>query len=156
MKEQAPPKNNRQGSKIIDQYFNVVEQQPALTAAPGLAQADVISEKEKEALFGQFNGGFSDIDVWIKHEEFRLKFEEFKLKKDNEDSERKLREDNAKLAFKFSAVWAGFIAFIIFSHAVFPSFKLTETEFLTVIGTLTASILIYYLYVVKYLFYRGE
>lgn len=104
------------------------------------------SKREEESLF---NGDFSNIEVWLKHEQFRLK-------KDNEDSERKLREKNAALAFKFSAFWASFIGLIIILHAMSRYFILTQIEFLTVIGTLTASILTYYLLVIKYIFYRKD
>jgi hypothetical protein len=87
------------------------------------------------------------------HQEY-LEFKRYKLDQKNEKSERKLREENAGRAFWFSFGWAIFIGLIIFMHAMCPAFTLTETEFLAVIGTMTLSILVYYLLVVKYLFYR--
>lgn len=95
-----------------------------------------------------FSGDLTDADVF-------LKIERFKLQKQNEDSERKLREKNAKKAYKFSVNWAMFIGFIILLHATIKNF-LSQTEFMFVIGSLTASILAYYLHVIKYLFYRPK
>jgi hypothetical protein len=110
---------------------------------------DVDSKSQKER-HEYFSGELNKIDTWLKHEEFRLK-------KINSDSERILREKNAKLAFSFSASWAVFIAIIIlFKGFMFKSFKLTETEFIFIIGSLTASIFTFYLLVIKYLFYRKE
>lgn len=111
--------------------------------------SSVDDKAAKEALF--FNGDLSDADIF-------LKIERFKLKKQNEDSERKLREKNAKLAYKFSKNWAIFIGCLIIVYGFIPRtcFKLSQTEFLFVIGTLTASILTYYLLVIKYLFYRPK
>lgn len=109
---------------------------------------DSKSKKEEEILFN-YNGELKDIDVWLKHEEFRLK-------KANDDSERTLRERNAERAYWFSAIWAIFIGILILLHAMFKYFTLTQTEFIVVIGTLTASILTYYLLVIKYLFYRNN
>lgn len=101
---------------------------------------------EQNVLFG---GDLNNIDEWIKHEEFRLK-------KKKEDSERVLREENAQKAFWFSVVWAGFIVAFILLHGFkdLTCFSVTETEFLFVCGTLTTSLLAYYLLVIKYLFYR--
>lgn len=110
-------------------------------------QEDIKSEKEQEALFS-FEGPYSNFDEYMRHEEFFIK-------KLNSQSERKLREENAKLAFKFSAYWAGFIALIIlfkgFSKSV-PIFSISDNVFLVIIGSLTASILVFYSLVLKYLF----
>ncbi|QWT88164.1 hypothetical protein KBP46_10180 [Chryseobacterium sp. PCH239] len=87
---------------------------------------DIKSKKEKISLFG---GEMTDIDVFIKHEEFRLKFFEFKLKKKTQvrenkskykdrKNERKLRKENAKKAYIFSVIWAAFIAFFILLHGL--------------------------------------
>jgi hypothetical protein len=94
-----------------------------------------------------FDGDLSNIDEWIRHEEFRLK-------KKKEDSERDLREDNAKKAFWFSSIWACFIGLFIMFHGFeqINTFKVTETEFIFVCGTLTTSILVFYLIVLKNLF----
>jgi hypothetical protein len=148
MKDEEQTKEEKLATEV-DNYFEK-EQEDVVEN-----KADQQSTNEKKALFS-YNGDFTDIDIWIKHEEFRLRVKEFNLKKQNEDSERILREKNAVLAFKFSAVWACFIGIIILLHAMFLYFKLTETEFLTVIGALTTSILIYYLFVIKYLFYRPK
>ncbi|WDF46977.1 hypothetical protein PQ459_00520 [Chryseobacterium sp. KACC 21268] len=133
--------------------------------------SDIKSKKEKIALFG---GEMNDIDVFLKHEEFRLKYYEFRLKRKtqiNENkskfkdskNERRLRKENAKKAFWFSSIWAIFIAFFIILHGLkefrLPFFKsikisysVSETEFIFVCGTLTASVLIFYLTVIKNLF----
>ncbi|WFB67015.1 hypothetical protein [Chryseobacterium sp. WX] len=112
---------------------------------------------------------------FIKHEELRLKIREFNLKKKTQlkeshskfkdkKNERKLRKENAKKAFWFSSIWAVFIAFFILLHGfkgfkiplifktIYLEFKITEAEFMFVCGTLTASILIFYLTVIKNLF----
>lgn len=130
------------------------------------------SQKEKMALYG---GDLTDIEAFLKHEETRLKFLEFKLKKktqlkeshskfkDNKN-ERRLRKENAKKAFIFSSTWAIFIACFVLLHGfkgiripffrfgIRIDFKITETEFIFVCGTLTASVLIFYLMVIKNLF----
>lgn len=142
-----------------EEYFpNVIQQ----TQNNNIVIDGLATEESRE----MFSGDMSDIEVW-------LKYKKFKLQKDNEDSERKLREENAKKAFWFAAVWATFIAIFIFLHALksikipflllSPNFAfistakefkfiLTEVEFLFVCGTLTASILIFYLTVIKNLF----
>lgn len=109
---------------------------------------DGLATEERDEMF---IGDMSDIEVW-------LKYKKFKLQKDNEDSERKLREDNAKKAYKFSRNWAVFIAILIIIYGFVPRpyFKISQTEFMFVIGSLTASILTYYLLVIKYLFYRPK
>lgn len=102
------------------------------------------SSIEQNELFG---GDLSNIDEWIRHEEFRLK-------KKKEDSERKLREENAKKAFWFSSIWATFVGVFIMFHGLeqVNYFKIKETEFMFVCGTLTTSILIFYLTVIRNLF----
>jgi len=129
------------------------------------------SRKEKMLFFG---GDLTDIEAFLKHEEIRLKFLEFKLKKktqikDDESTykdrknERRLRKENAKKAFWFSSIWAVFIAVFIIVHGlkkftlpIFPflefEFSVNEKEFMFVCGTLTASVLIFYLTVIKNLF----
>ena len=102
------------------------------------------SKKENDYLF---KGDLSDLNSWLVHEEFRLK-------KKNQKSERKLREDNAKKAFYFSIGWAVFIAVFILLHSFeqVNYFKITPTEFMFVCGTLTTSILVFYLTVIRNLF----
>jgi hypothetical protein len=137
MKEQNPP---LKPSTNPDEYF-----------ASNASQSYKESEGDQKANAEQddlFSGDMTDIEVW-------LRYKKFKLQKDNEDSERTLREDNATKAYKFSAFWAIFIAIIIVLHATLNDF-LNQTEFLFVIGALTTSILTYYLYVIKYLFYRPD
>jgi hypothetical protein len=123
----------------IDDFFNSVNWSETNTSTS--------SNIEQKALFG---GDLSNIDEWIRHEEFRLK-------KKNDNSERKLREKNAKSALWFSAIWAIFIAVVILLHGFgkcFSFFEMTQTEFLFIIGTLTTSIFTFYTLVLKYLFYR--
>jgi len=134
MKEQPTPDTNP------EEYFSDFESK----SNPEQGKND--EQAKKEAYF--FSGDLSDADVF-------LKIERFKLQKENEDSERKLREKNAKKAYKFSRNWAIFIAFLIIIYGFFPRdiFKLSEVEFMFVIGSLTASILTFYLLVIKYLFY---
>lgn len=132
-----------------------------------------ISESDGELILEANTTTYSS--NFIKHEEQRLKVLEFKLKKKTQlkeshskfkdkKNERRLRKENAKKAFWFSSIWAVFIAFFILLHGfkgfkiplIFRTidleFKISETEFMFVCGTLTASILIFYLTVIKNLF----
>ncbi|MEX6626083.1 hypothetical protein PG913_03680 [Tenacibaculum pacificus] len=107
------------------------------------ANVDSKSTKEDASLF---IGEIQSIQEHIQHEEHIIK----KLDK---TSERFLREKNAKLAFIFSSVWAIFIAIVILLKGFgFFGFKLSETEFLFVVGALTTSIFTFYLLVLKFLF----
>ncbi|MCD8413395.1 hypothetical protein [Tenacibaculum finnmarkense] len=110
------------------------------------ANADPKSSKEDVFLF-EFTGKFESFQEYIQHEEFVVK----KLDK---QSERILREKNAKLVFRFSSVWAVFIGIVILlkGFGLFLGFKLSQTEFLFIIGTLTSSIFAFYLLVLKFLF----
>lgn len=93
-----------------------------------------------------FDGKLDNIEEWLQHEEFRLK-------KKNQDSERALREENAIKAFYFSIGWAVFVCFIIICKSFsLWGVQLNQTEFLATIGTLSITILTYYLVVIKYLF----
>lgn len=86
-----------------------------------------------------------------------MEFKRFKIEQKNEKSERKLRRKNAFYALCFSGAWAIFIALLILLHGfgkTFDFFTLTQTEFLFIIGSLTASIFTFYTLVLKYLFYR--
>lgn len=88
-----------------------------------------------------------------------MQFKRFKIQQKNEKSERNLRKKNAKLAFIFSSAWAAFIALVILLHGFgqqFKFFSLSQTEFLFIIGSLTASIFAFYSLVLRYLFYRKE
>lgn len=110
------------------------------------------SDKEQDNLFGKYTGGFKDIDVWIKHEEFRIK-------RQDRDAERALRNTNAERAFEFSARWSIFIAIVILLKGFgssWLSFNLSETEFLFIIGSLTSSILLFYTLVIRYLFNKPD
>lgn len=106
-------------------------------------------EAEKEdSLMGNYNPK--------NHSEY-IEFKRFEIEQANEDSERTLRQENAKKAFKFSAYWGFFIGILILFHGFgkcFNFFELTQTEFLFIIGTLTTSIFAFYTLVLKYLFYR--
>jgi len=129
------------------EFFEHVYPQIASTAPIGEDKKSIV---EEDFLF---SGGLDDLDAWIKHEEFRLK-------KINSASERNLRERNAKLAFEFAKYWAIFIAIFILMHGFNGIdlcksnffFNISETEFMFVCGTLTASILIFYLNVIRNLF----
>lgn len=94
-----------------------------------------------------FTGSMDNIDTWVK-------FHKLLIEKENQESERDLRKENAKKAFWFSAIWATFIGIFILFHGFIDKsrFRINETEFMFVCGTLTASILIFYLTVIKNLF----
>ncbi len=106
-----------------------------------------ISSSENQESKQLFTGSMDNIDTWVK-------FHKLLIEKENQESERALRKENAKKAFWFSAIWAIFIAVFILLHAFsnFDFFKITQTEFIFVCGTLTTSILIFYLTVIKNLF----
>jgi hypothetical protein len=108
-------------------------------------ETDKSSAKESDILFN--DGNFDTFSDWKEHQEFRLR-------KVNSDSERNLREKNAKLTFRFSCFWAGFIMLIILlkGFSSWIDFSLTQTEFLFVTGSLTTSMFAFYLLVLKYLF----
>jgi hypothetical protein len=128
------------GDKLsIEDFFKTANWSNASTTSTSTA-----SSIEQNELF---DGDLSNIDEWIRHEEFRLK-------KKKEDSERTLREENAKKAFLFSSIWATFICVFIMLHGYeqVNYFKIKETEFMFVCGTLTTSILIFYLTVIRNLF----
>lgn len=134
MSEQKPDKS-------ADDYFGL----------SGIEFQIPLDNKSSEERDNLFSGDMTDIEVW-------LKYKKFKLLKDNEDAERILRGEHAKKAYKFSRNWAIFIAILIIVYGFVPRpyFKISEKEFMFVIGALTASILTYYLLVIKYLFYRPK
>ncbi|WMC06282.1 hypothetical protein [Elizabethkingia anophelis] len=169
--DNAKAENNNEFDTFFEHYDPEIEMENS-SIEQDVERIDTNSRKENATLFG---GDLKDIEAYLKHEEIRLKFLEFKLKKKTrikEDkstykdkrNERKLRKENAKKAFWFSCIWAIFIAIFIILHAVktvklpflFSTFEFTfvlkETEFIFVCGTLTASILIFYLTVIKNLF----
>lgn len=152
---------NQQNNQRAESYF---QQNPP----EAVETKDSASVQESFTLFG---GDINNIEVFIKHEEVKLKFYEFKLKEKTQngeansklqdrDNERKLRRENAKLAFQFAKYWAIFIGVFILMHGFNGIslcktnffFNISETEFMFVCGTLTASVLIFYLTVIRNLF----
>ncbi len=107
-----------------------------------------IKEAEEKELFLFPKIQIENIKDWLDHEHFRLK-------KRNEESERALREDNAKKAFWFSVGWAIFIAFVVLIKLVWSEACLNETEYIATITTLSVTILTYYMVVVRHLFHKG-
>lgn len=150
------PKQTNSKLETIENFFNANSNKVAKE------EADTKSFQEREFLFGISleNFGIENLEGWLKYEEQQstiwINHEEFRLKKANSDSERTLREKNARLAFRFAACWATFIAIFIILHGFKQcfgvSFKLEQSEFIFVCGTLTASVLIFYLTVIKNLF----
>ena len=104
------------------------------------------SRKENEESKQLFTGDMNNIDTWEK-------FQKLLIDKENQESERDLRKENAKKAFWFSVVWAVFICiFILLYGFKLFGFNISETSFMFVCGTLTTSILIFYLTVIRNLF----
>ena len=100
-----------------------------------------------------FSNPLSDVDAFIKLEELKIKsrLETEKVKSLRND--RKLRKNNANKAFCFAITWAFFVClFITFYSFSWLGFKISETVFMFVCGTLTTSILIFYLTVIRNLF----
>ncbi|NVJ45606.1 MAG: hypothetical protein HWE07_00720 [Cytophagia bacterium] len=106
------------------------------------SKVDNQAEEEKKELF---SGSLDNIEDWLKHEHFRLE-------KKDKDSERDLRKKNANRSFWFSVCWALFIGSVIMFKGFCSNFKFSETEYITTIGTLSVTILTYYLTVVKSIF----
>ncbi|SIQ69850.1 hypothetical protein SAMN05880574_12146 [Chryseobacterium sp. RU37D] len=160
--------NHDQVNEFFDDFNVAEEEQEELSITE--ESGEIVLEELAESA-----SSLQDFKNFQKHEEFRLKVLEFKLRKKTQlkeshskfkdkKNERRLRKENAKKAFWFSSIWAVFIAFFILLHGfkeikvpMFLSiieikFSITETEFMFVCGTLTASILIFYLTVIKNLF----
>jgi len=159
--------NKHTDNNPVKGYFEVLEEESKspIQGHKVITKTDSSDDnrpyKEQDELF---KGDLSDFEVWLKHEEFRLR------KKDRE-SERNLREENAKKAYSFSQVWAVFIGSMIVCKGFLSDlcieiemfnrvlkveniFKLETAEFLFIIGTLTGSIFAFYVFVLRYLFYR--
>lgn len=100
------------------------------------------STEEQRTLF---RGNLDKLDDWIRYEAFRLE-------KRDKESERDLRRKNANRSFWFSLGWASFIGIFIAIKGFYKDFSFSETEYLSTIGTLSITILTYYLVVVKSLF----
>lgn len=170
---------NQESQPSINDVRDFFNRNPRPTTESGTK--DGRSVNERNALFGLNleNLGVENIGLWIQYNseseknyrkyeslmaEIHVKKEELKQKTLNSESERKLREKNANLAFYFSAIWAFFIGVFVLLHGLkcirIPTlfyvhnidFTMTQTEFIFVCGTLTTSILIFYLTVIKNLF----
>lgn len=113
----------------------------------GIQKIEKSESKSKTEMDFLFKGDLNNLADWLAHEEFRIK-------EKNQELERALRKGNAFKAFLFSSVWAIFIAIFILLHSFeqVNYFKITSTEFMFVCGTLTTSILIFYLTVIRNLF----
>ncbi len=134
-------------SKEKTNYYKKIMEEAEEANTPS-SNTKETAKKELDSLFQNpiyENKGF---DNFLQHEEFRLR------KKDAE-SERLLREKNANRAFIFSALWTLCIAVIVFVKGFSPKFNLTEAEFIATIGTLSITILTYYMVVVRHLFNKG-
>lgn len=93
-------------------------------SAGNISSTNTTENEESKQLF---TGSMDDIDTWVK-------FHKLLIEKDNQESERSLRRENAKKAFWFSSIWAFFIGVFIFFHALeeLIYFKMSETEFMFV------------------------
>ena len=100
-----------------------------------------------------FSNPLSDVDAFIKLEELKIKSKVKTEKIKTLRNDRKLRKNNANKAFYFAISWASFVGlFIIFFSFKWFEFNISETVFMFVCGTLTTSILIFYLTVIRNLF----
>jgi hypothetical protein len=112
------------------------------------SEIDSKSEKEEKTLFKY--GNFNNFQDYLVHEEHIIK-------KLDRTSIRILKEKNARLAFNFSSGWAIFIALLILSKGFkLFGFKMSQTEFLVIIGSLTSSVFAFYILVLKYLFHKEK
>ncbi len=84
----------------------------------------------------------------------QIEWEKLKMIKKDKTAERDMRKEYARKSFVFSWMWAIFIILLIllkgFGKILY--FNFSQTEFLVVIGAMSATILGYYAYVVRYLF----
>lgn len=82
-----------------------------------------------------------------------LKIEKLKLKIKNAEIEKKLRIENAQRAYHVVCGWSVFIGiFILLSGFKITTFSISETSFMFVCGTLTVSMFLFYLTVIRNLF----
>ena len=97
-----------------------------------------------------------NVDDFIKYKKIMLKDFEVnhraELQKKHSGQDIELRQKHAKKVSIFSLCWCSFIVLIILMKAFCPAFKINQTEFLFVCGTLTTSILAFYLVIIKNLF----
>jgi hypothetical protein len=115
------------------------------------ASENNLSDKEADSFYN-FNGQFANFQEYLEHEKFTIT-------KLNNQSERKLREENAERAYYFSFKWAIFICVLILLYGFggfIWEFKLSQTEFMFIIGSLTTSIFAFYVLVLKYLFNKDS
>ncbi|WP_124979512.1 hypothetical protein [Nonlabens xiamenensis] len=108
---------------------------------------DSKSEEENDTLF---KGSLESLPDWIDHKKFYLT-------KQDRDQERTLRKQNALKAFVLTCIWKAFIIILILLKGFsFCGFDLNQVEFLFVMGSLTTSVFLFYLLVMKYLFERKK
>lgn len=125
----------------LEEIVSIVETDAELSSNAGVP-VDKKSGQEQISLFGNIT-----VDQHIELTKTQM------LVRDRA-SERNLRRKHSDRSFKFSIGWAIFIALLILlkGFGKFLHFELSSTEFLTVIGSLTATILTYYMIVLNYLF----
>lgn len=84
----------------------------------------------------------------------QIEWEKLKMHKKDKSAERDMRKEYARKSFIFSWTWAIFIIVLILlkGFGSLIHFSFSQTEFLVIIGALSATILGYYAYVVRYLF----
>lgn len=124
---------------LLSKYFSELK----------VEEPKIKDEKESVSLVENdflFSNPMSDVDSFIKLEELKIRIRKT-------ETDRKLRKKNAKYAFIFSVVWAGFIClFILLYGFKLKGFTVSEASFMFVCGTLTTTILIFYLTVIRNLF----
>lgn len=84
----------------------------------------------------------------------QIEWEKLRMIKKDKTAERDMRKEYARKSFIFSWTWAIFIILLILlkGFGSMINFHFSQTEFLVIIGALSATILGYYAYVVRYLF----
>ena len=131
-------RKNAKAKKESLQYFQ--------NAAYPIASQDDTYENEKNTYF---SGDLSKLEDWIKHENFDLD-------RIDREKDRTLKDTHASKAYKFSIAWAIFIALVVTAKATCNHFNLDTTEYVATIGTLTITILTYYMVVIKSIFPNGK
>lgn len=126
-----------ENKELLSKYFSSlkIEEPKIETENTSLVENDFL-----------FSNPTSDVESFIKLEELKIKIR-------TTETDRKLRKRNAKYSFWFSVVWALFICiFVLLYGFKLFGFTVSETSFMFVCGTLTTTILVFYLTVIRNLF----
>lgn len=116
--------------------------------------AEAVNAEKKNLSRDSFKVAIQEQDTYFPQTmSERIEWETLQMRIKDNEAERELRKSHATKAFWLTAMWGVFLSTTIFFKG-FGLIKLTQVEFLTVIGALTTSVFGFYLLVMKYLFVR--